>query len=54
MGKGGEKEGKREGRGRKGKGKGGDGKGRGGDETPPLHAPNPYFWIRPWQRGKHN
>ena len=22
-----------------------------GDKTPPLHAaPNPYFWIRPWQR----
>ena len=23
---------------------GGDGNGR---ERPPLHAPNPYFWIRP-------
>jgi len=26
---------------------GGDVGREGGDETPPLHAPNPYFWIRP-------
>jgi len=36
----------REGRERDG-GEDGKGKGRGRDETPPLHAPNPYFWIRP-------
>jgi len=37
------------------KGRGSLGEGRGGDETPPLHAPNPYFWIRPcneWTRGR--
>jgi len=29
--------------------KGREGEPRGGDETPPLDAPNPYFWVRPWQ-----
>ena len=31
----------------RGKEQEGEGTERGGDETPPLHAPNPYFWIRP-------
>ena len=38
------------GRGREGTGKGGGDYGGRGDETPPIHAPNPYFWIHPWQR----
>ena len=29
-------------------------KGRGGDETPPLHAPRSYFWIRPRRRPVYN
>jgi len=43
-----------EGEGRwEGRGQEGEGETRGGDETPPLHAsPNPYFWIRPWDRQK--
>ena len=31
-----------------------EGTGKGGDETPPLHAPNPYFWIRPCRQRQIN
>jgi len=47
-GRGGDGKGRGEGKGGNGKRRGRLGEGKGRESRDPLHAPNPYFCIRPW------